>query len=78
MICSSILLSADDGQAQISDVGIAQVPDASSFMTLTQSNIRFAAETTDMKRGDRYQPKKKETRNDGGRTAHRVQLATPS
>jgi len=34
---------ANDGQAQISDFGIAQILDPSSFMTLTQCNTRFTA-----------------------------------
>ena len=34
---------ADQGQAQICDFGIAQILDPSSFMTMTQNNIRFTA-----------------------------------
>jgi serine/threonine protein kinase len=37
------IIITDQGQAQISDFGIAQILDTSSFMTMTQSNIRFTA-----------------------------------
>jgi serine/threonine protein kinase len=43
IISQDNVIIADDGKTQISNVSIAQVLDASSFMTLTQSNIRFAA-----------------------------------
>jgi len=37
------VIVSDQGQAQISDFGIAQILDSSRFMTMTQSNIRFTA-----------------------------------
>jgi serine/threonine protein kinase len=33
----------DQGQAQISDFGIARILDVESFMKMTQSNIRYTA-----------------------------------
>lgn len=43
MILQDNVNITDEGQAQISDYGIAQILDASSFMKMTQSNIRFTA-----------------------------------